>query len=281
MNSLYEYYIKEDQWNYYSVIPNNRLNDKLFVTTKSSLAFIKDYFKEGGKESVIKAFDVDDFDVPRADHTVSLFFLGVILLNNTEFKNLIFFPSTVNKQYDFFPFIWFLVCLSHDAAFHQEKNKDLLEIAKDIKILKKHLNIEHDLFSLQVKNVPASLLNVCEQYFLYRHEQGATDHGIHAGILLYDRLVKNRIVQKEQGDNSLEWHDSLDDDYAFAAATIATHNIWFPKEKDFEKYREYGLENLIDHKKVNSKDSPLLYLLGIIDTIEPVKAYWQLKLKPK
>lgn len=57
------------------------------------------------------------------------------------------------------------------------------------------------------------------------------------------------------------------------------HNIWSSGEKEEikEKYRNLGLESLItgesDIFPISIKDNPLLFLLGLVDTIEPIKTF--------
>ena len=99
-----------------------------------------------------------------------------------------------------------------------------------------------------------------------------------------DSLEKNRKVRKEQVENGVEnsilyWGDDLTPLYAQASLSIAMHNIWSSGEKEEikEKYRNLGLESLItgesDIFPISIKDNPLLFLLGLVDTIEPIKTF--------
>ena len=61
------------------------------------------------------------------------------------------------------------------------------------------------------------------------------------------------------------------------AETIALHNMWRAEENNISIYREYHLDELIpdgtqDHI-VDYKDNTLLFLLGLIDSIDPIKAF--------
>jgi len=58
-----------------------------------------------------------------------------------------------------------------------------------------------------------------------------------------------------------------------AGATIAIHNIWFPQKNDEKIYRLYKLDNLINRTPISLQEAPLLFLLGLVDTIEPVKLF--------
>ena len=88
--------------------------------------------------------------------------------------------------------------------------------------------------------------------------------------MLYDRLVKIRQRKESANEDQLFWGKSLEKQYKKAADAISIHNIWLqPKEICIE----YNLKKLIDFQAVKFMDSPLFYLLGIVDTIEPLKIY--------
>jgi hypothetical protein len=126
--------------------------------------------------------------------------------------------------------------------------------------------------------VTSEMFSSIEPYFKYRHSTGATDHGIYAGLLHFDLLVENRIYQKSRPENRWDWEDYLDEQYTYAAA-IAAHNIWLPEEKDEEKYRNNGLGPLIGKKSITFAEGPLLFFWGLVDTLDPVKAYSCLSVK--
>jgi len=90
---------------------------------------------------------------------------------------------------------------------------------------------------------------------------------------LYDKLVKIRIEKEESGCKDFNWDKEIEKTYALAASAIAVHNIWIPLAKDKELYKHFGLKQLIDFKPIKMSKSPLLYLFGIVDTIDPIKAF--------
>ncbi|RZK52082.1 MAG: hypothetical protein EOO87_16045 [Pedobacter sp.] len=59
--------------------------------------------------------------------------------------------------------------------------------------------------------------------------------------------------------------------YAFVVAMVAIHNIWLLKENN--SYQEAGMSMLIGRTSVHFAEAPLLFLLGLVDMIEPVKAF--------
>lgn len=271
----------EPDWNYYFGSDNNVPINKPFVTSNPAKAFIRSYFKKGGKEWISDAFDLDHLEVRRAEHTVAVFFFGALLFKNTDLSDKEFFNGKVDKWYEFKLFMWFVTCLAHDVSYTQEREKGIFINASTVEELYDKIGIEHKLFEREIAGVPADFLSAVKPYFTFRHKgtndhRGVTDHGIHAGVLAYDILVKNRIKKKESESNdSLYWADDLDPFYAIAAATIATHNIWLPETPQaIEDYRKAELGKLIGRDKIKFHEGPLLYFLGLIDTIDPVKAYW-------
>ena len=278
MTTLFEHIegLHELNWNYYAFSRNNRTLQKPFVSTISTVDFIEQYFTKGGKKNAMEDFELGTFGRQRADHTVSIYFLGLLLFYGTKIKERVFFDGDTSELYEFFQFIWFVTCLSHDTAFYKEHDQGLYKSCPTIAALKKHLSIDHDLSKLKVQRVPQDMFALCETYYSFRHKHSqfkATDHGIYAGMLMYDRLVKNRIRKKAEGDNALFWGDNLDPQYAYAAATVAVHNMWLPHEKDYLLYEKHGLRDLIGRTAIKFDEAPLLFLLGLVDTIDPVKAY--------
>jgi hypothetical protein len=172
--------------------------------------------------------------------------------------------------------MWFVTCLAHDASFTREAKENIFVKSDTIEQLYTELHIDYPLLETNIVGVPKDFLAVVKPYFTYRNnKQGKTDHGIHAGVLAYDILVKNRIKKKESEEiNSLYWADDLDPFYATAAATIATHNVWIPESPEkIEDYRIAGLDQLVGREPIRFREGPLLYFLGLIDTLDPVKAY--------
>ena len=59
--------------------------------------------------------------------------------------------------------------------------------------------------------------------------------------------------------------------------TIALHNMWRASKDSISLYKEYHLDELIPNDNRNHiidyKDDTLLFLLGLIDTIDPIKAF--------
>jgi hypothetical protein len=278
MKSLFDLIqaMPENEWNYYLGVSSQNPLTKPFVSDKNSRDFIREYFFKGGKGSLLEDFVLDGLSQKRADHTASLFFLGLTVYYNTSLKNKITFSEETNNLYDFFQFIWFLTCLTHDVAFDRERDDDLLDSCQNLPALKEKYVITNDLTELgNINHIPGDMMDLCANYFEFRRngKKPCVDHGIHAGILMYDRLVKNRIEKYKNDDKELFWKPSLDPQYAYASATVAVHNMWVANDQTKTAYKENKLDALIDRPLIKPSEAPLLYLLDFVDTIEPVKLF--------
>lgn len=123
-----------------------------------------------------------------------------------------------------------------------------------------------------------------EKYYVYRkNEMGVFDHGILGGYMLFDNLVKNYVNKMASEPNKTEF--IVDDRrcsieqislFAYMADCIASHNIFFPNQSYEGIYSEYGLNELIKyHKPVKFDSNPLLFLLYLVDSIDPIKYFEQ------
>lgn len=224
----------------------------------------------------------------RAQHTVSSFLLGILLKEklNIDMKSL---PRPTGNYHTSFIYFWTLTSLYHDMAYNIEsKSKNMYRKCKTIEDFEKEFNIE---YSLLEKSNYSELFS---QYYKYRIDYGngntessnlhKIDHGICCGILLYNALMKSYYSYlnkpKEKYDFTEGWKYSKNfPEYALVISeTIARHNIWVSNEKTKDIYENYNLNKLIadsfDKDKIKfGKSENLLLLLGIVDTIDPIKAF--------
>ncbi len=266
--------LPRSEWDYYYDI--NRLNElqNPFLDNNISHAdFIFRYFKRGGKVEVFDTIGNDFSEIRYPNHINSVFFIGLLIYYNTGLKEK--FNLGINAPgYKTFPFIWFLISLYHDNAYHIEKKSELINDNKNLKQLYFNFNIEHILFEKKHSNVSKILMDCCKKYFEYRIQEGKViDHGIFGGLMLYDRLIKIRRKKAEAHEDNLFWGEALEEQYKLAASAIATHNIWMPNKKQNDLYSKYELNNLINFKPLKFNNFKFLYLLGIIDTIDPIKTF--------
>ncbi|MDO6431578.1 hypothetical protein Q4E93_13315 [Flavitalea sp. BT771] len=264
----------EADWNYYAPAYNNIRLGKPFVEDITAVDFILRFFQKGGKPMVTEKFQVHTFGRPRAEHTVSVFFFGVLLYHNMVFRHKTFYKGKVNEKFDFFAFIWFITVLAHDFTYYKEADPELLQACQTTDELIAHFDIQYNLLQDGGAHVPVALWNGVQQYYRMRREvRGKVDHGIVAGMLAYDLLVKNRKLQKAERNKEWLWEDYLDKEYAYASTTIAVHNIWLPTEDRLADYIKFNLGHLSEHQKFRFTEGALYHLLSIVDTLDPVKTY--------
>lgn len=269
-------------WDYYADnTPESILNpfESNINSERLHKQFIEKYFGKSGKREVLQDFqDEDFFSGDRAIHTNSVFFFGLLLREKTIIKDKLFKDKLSKMDYPIFPFLWFLSILFHDYAMkiENESFKYLTDL-NDIKDLMKKYEIQHNLLERSSLDVRHYLPTLIPKYFLYRRfSSKKIDHGIFAGMYLFDRLVKIRLAN-EFKKGPLSWHVSLEEKYALAALAIACHNIWTTKKGSAyeSEYVKFELKDLIipEFKQISLNNFPLLFLFGIVDTIDPIKVY--------
>lgn len=266
--------LPRSEWDYYyNINQNNELQNPFLNDAMTHKEFIFRYFKRGGKVEVFDSIGSDFLEIRYPNHINSVFFLGLLVYNNTGLKEKFKLGNNA-PGYQTFPFIWFLISLYHDNAYHIEKDSELIKNNNNLTQLRTNFNIEHYLFENRVSAVSSRLIDCCENYFKYRIEKRKViDHGIFGGLLLYDRLLKIRRRKATAHEDSLFWGEALEKQYELAASAIATHNIWMPKKEQNELYSMYNLNYLIAFTPLKFKDFNFLYLLGLIDTIDPIKTF--------
>lgn len=262
-----------NQWDYYAGVINYNLITNPFTTNAlSHNDFIERYFERGGKVEVLRSSGITTKDLRLPNHINSVFFLGILIYYNTDLHKKYQLENN-DPGYSTFPFIWFLIALFHDNAYQMEDENCLKDLSS-INDLQKHFEINHYLFKEGIESNCKLLLDSREAYFNYRKSVWkVVDHGILGGILLYDRLVKIRREKKQKNEDNYFWGKNLESQYLLAGCAISLHNIWLPQKGMEEVYQRYGLDNLLTFRKIKFLDFPLFYILGIVDTLEPLKTY--------
>lgn len=107
------------------------------------------------------------------------------------------------------------------------------------------------------------------QYSITLHKidtKEKVDHGILGGRLSFDRLIKKYIKKQKEDIEELKTIKE-------ACLAIAQHNIFKSSNKNNDKlYISYGLQHLTSDSKFRiNNNTPLLYFLSLIDTVECVK----------
>lgn len=238
------------------------------------ITFIESYFNIGGKQFLINDI-IDSFRTSysgfRAAHSVVAYFLGVVFFEKYKEKIKQFRQPGNDNKINLF--VLFLTFLYHDFYYYKECDGNLVVI-NEIESKLDVLNI----IGLDCPYDPASI----KRYYEYRNRK---EHGIYAGYMLNKRLKKHLdeilVDGKPKVEGHLYW--SMDDIpyYDLASSAIIKHNIWLAnsdsdameQKERVACYEEKGLEAFIINNKgkIKFKDNPLLFMLFIIDTIEPVK----------
>ena len=280
MESIFEKFknMHSDDWDYYiDRILENPFNHR---ELKDYKGFILKYYFNSGKMEIIEEFNTyAKFKNDRAIHTVSIFFLGIIIWKSTKLNSLIFENKNNLRGNPTFQFVWFLSILFHDFAESIEEEIK----CDDLNDLYKKYNIDHRLTDyIEVGHIDKTLFLLIKKYYYYRrYSMKSIDHGILAGIYMYDRLYKIREKKASEGKvhngNELSWDSSLIPLYATAAGAIACHNMWTTKKrsKEHSDYIKFELDALVrpTFKKIKSGDNSLLFLFGLVDTIDPIKYF--------
>lgn len=133
-----------------------------------------------------------------------------------------------------------------------------------------------------------------QRYYAYRLlAMGVCDHGIIGGYLFLDRIIKNYVetyneeCKRQAKTPELENFQKIlcDSDrplcfckeqlplFHHISDCIIAHNIYKADDKRKNIYRDFGLEALIgdNFRPINYQENPLLYILSVADTLDPVK----------
>ena len=239
------------------------------------------------KESIFSNEIFNIKKLSRSEHTYIVFLLGYLVYTKLEDSQKNYFK---NNHYEnpkkHFQLIWFLTSIVHDIFFDIEQKKECEEF-KDLNYeldsVKNKFSIENYLLSnlqycAKLDKKFETFLGILGKYYKYRYcHDDRIDHGIVAGLVIFDLLVKHRI--KKFSTSTSHWKEELDKLYFEAGLSIASHNIWSSDSKLKDKnYKDYGLEILVNSSKksifpIKFSEMPFLFLLGLVDTIEPTKTF--------
>lgn len=229
------------------------------------------------------------------EHVFSVFFLGILVYNNCKEvkvvidKKIRYYQKQNPKAVITFPYFWFMIALFHDAGYRFENCSKIFDLGE----FKLYKRITH--FLKNAKGVPSYMQKVYPKYFDYRMEHDIEsikkpDHGILAGLLLFNSLTNiyelNKPKDNEESEgyymNDLFWSKNLLNIYNLCSWVILSHNIFYARKgvDDDETVKMYESEDfkLFDLVLENKQESPIkltkypfLFLLCLVDTIEPYK----------
>ena len=249
----------------------------------NAVKFIREYFGNLRSNSVIESparkFQgvLERITEFRARHTVASFLLGIVVKEELSLnvQNWIRVYDTKSSKATF-GFFWSLICLTHDVAYNWERNsREMLEQVPTVDAFCQHNEIQYNLLD------EANDSELIRNYYRYRVKAaGKIDHGIVGGILIYDALMTFYYEAKQLSHANLcglKLRKNFPDFCLQIAETVALHNMWRATEDNEKTYEFYKLHELIPDGSgrglVLYKDNTLLFLLGLIDTMDPVKAF--------
>lgn len=278
----------DERWSYYKNPCYSIIGTWDSIDGASALDFIKHYFNFANKSKVFNDVQLkkkENFIKARSTHIISTFLLGIKIAESFGLDIEICSDDGFNFKY-----YWFLTCLYHDIGYAYERdfNRERLKMlcTEGIDAIQTICNIKYldrRVFkSLSYEQADVYLRGRASQQ---NEHSGVVDHGIVAGLLMYDRLRKqfevswhkriNRDETREsfhirnQNNRILHLSNSHYEAYATAADAIIRHNVFNDTLNAYiNAYQLKNLEYLNDKISTNNK---LGFILGIADTIEPLK----------
>lgn len=298
MQSLFESFkTKVPRWSYYDIeIDPARLFSQFNGDAHQNCReFINKHFRNGGKAVALRIpFDKEYEKEGKHEHTVVLYLLGLLFQEAffSEIKKdldmLRINTTGWYNRYDYM-YTWYLTCLYHDtASCVEEAEGQTFPCCNHCIVRGKNPYTNKTVFR---QKKPRYSKETIKNYCFYRISNGKRDHGIHGGMMLYNKLCSNfkqMTRDHKWEDNSVCMRNGLSlrrehlDHFAYVADAIICHNMWTVQETDVkgvEKYKKYRLDELIIHSEVDKlsiNEYPLQFMLCLLDTIEPVKRFEQL-----
>lgn len=285
-----------------------------------SAAFIKNKFIKIGKGDCFNFYDLNSDYFSKSFHSIILYFLGINLRKTFEsyferIKNKYFFCPDMDNPLEY---VWRLTSFFHDVMTMYEKRKTSCIIKKFLSCLtcpsltvKTFLNVCNDLpferirYTIFNSNKNSKLIKITKsiipinptynmkivnRYFRKRLTTATLDHGIISGFVFYNQLVKNYLIHLEKvnpnyineefNDGELRYRPVHLLLFKYIADAIIVHNIWHYNENSKEEYKLWGLKELSNKNRLSLKKNPLAFMLGLLDTLEPVKYFTNKNEKP-
>lgn len=271
-----DFYSGSNKWNYWGCSYGQR---DIFQSEDSAKQFLNEIIRKSGKSEEDLGMMINCVG-RRYLHIVSAFFLGIYVMeNNTKILGSILdlLRKIEEIKEDWVAYVWSLICLFHDVGYIVEQKG--CEIEKLICKKEYQSDLPKD-----KKGIPSIYSKkLLKSYQTYRYCRfDVKDHGIYGGRIVYNKMCKIRRKKVNSNINSninkkplLYWGEELEKIYGMAGWTIACHNIFtVPSSSDTKCYKCNGLDKLIyedKYRKIKSDLHPLLFILCLVDSIEPIK----------
>ena len=249
--------------------------DTLFTPLESSNFIKMMFFYENMMGLVPKVHFPDDREV----HTVSAFIMGIVLKEQLRLS-VRSLPQVLDDYHQRFVFFWSVICLSHDLTFGLEYDKSIVSTCPTIDEFIKHYHFKYNLLD------ESQYSELFRNYYDYRiNEHNCVDHGLTCGLMIYNVLMDDYIKNIKRKEEAVlfvgePWKYSKDypKQIVKICETIARHNIWAPTNDNENTYIKYNLPTIDEFEHIEySESESLLFLLGLVDTLEPIKCYRRLE----
>lgn len=284
-------YSNRDAWCYFSKF-DNPIGENVIEAFESAEKFIKEYLNAGNKAGLLVEFSKFKLDKLRWQHTLSAYLGGILIQKELHIDIRRGIPQLEkHKVIKNFLYFWAMICLTHDFAHsieseskNSEKNNLLWECSS-IPSFEKKFEIEHNF----IEACQSEDRDLYEKYYNYRITYGENDeennknikkcidHGIAGALIIYNALIK--LGNQPREESSYTFSKEYKKHVFFIANTIAKHNLWRACKDNKLSYKKRKMYSLIptdtDDKRIylDKKEENLLFLLGLIDTIEPIKMF--------
>ena len=170
---------------------------------------------------------------------------------------------------------------------HNRFNTNFIKLEeKDFEEIDKIDNIKI-MFNNNLTEIRRSFFSEKEvsSYYKFRlAEFGVFDHGIVGGYIFFDSIMKCYFKSYKARDDADDSQLSFFKNYkhfcveqipmfAYIADCIVSHNIFFSSNETKELYEEYSLLSLDKKKRISLRNNPVLFILELLDTIDPIKFF--------
>ena len=276
----------ETAFNRFSIKTNFTSVKDIIDSDESSARFIREVLHDEDYNTFDSSNSMYQFSKSRAQHSVLTFLVGLVFMDFCGFNHEISKKVLNSDSEEDAIQLWMLTALYHDWGYYSEDlkkgNLDYGSITKYDLLSDTYENAEwlnpiRD-FSIRYPHVLAYNYEEIKAYDRYArsfHENRPkdterVDHGILAGVKIFDRLVRGIGKNPEAGQGNRLLKAKM------ACLTIAQHNIF--KSSSFDSDSKYGDQLKKLHSTSDFRinmDTPLLLLLCLVDTFECIKRFGQ------
>lgn len=281
INNIFDDIVEKKRYHYYSKFNYTQYNNFNDIVNNAK-TFHQAYFELGNKDILLGP----EMQEERYQHVLFVYFLGIYIYEGIpiikkKIDNTINAKDT-NNTIDF-KYVWFLLSLYHDMFFDLdcEKNKKMSTEEKRLREFINDNQIKIDSTLLSEKAcVPTQIIGKIKEYNEFKckfnkRKEGEVfyDHGIAGGFAFFIQMTKlfkkpkHELIFSEANKNNV---------VPKIAGALMGHNIFLRTsnmdKNETIKYKDCNLKCLItDEPIIKFEEHPFLFLLTLVDTIDPFK----------